>query len=416
VPRLSLDGFVIAPASWRVPAGLRAPTDIRRWRKAAGVPRHVQLGEGDELLPVDLAAPSAADDLDGHDRAFEIWPPLDEVVDRDGRRLEAVVMVVEEPDADEVASHQRRAAAIRAASAVPPPRRAPPLDDWRTFKLFGAQGRQDDLLALLLPAIRAGQHAGEIDRWFFQRYVDGPGSRHHLRVRVHADGGAALAAFEGRLRDRLAPARAAAAVTSIEIDEYRPELGRFRAEELAAVHDLFESDSELACALSPPPADALERIGLLVRAMDALAVGFGLDLDARHALAVDRRRAAEASAALDEDDRARADVAFRRVGRGLRTALAAEADGGDDPAGAAAKLAAHRARTAHAARGLAADARARLLPTLLHLCAVRGLGADRDGERLAYTFWDRTLQGLRKPQGLRRPRGLRKPARHGAQR
>ena len=44
---------------------------------------------------------------------------------------------------------------------------------------------------------------------------------------------------------------------------------------------------------------------------------------------------------------------------------------GGVPTDAAGKLAAHRARTAHAARGLAADARARLLPTLLHLSAVR---------------------------------------------
>ncbi len=220
---------------------------------------------------------------------------------------------------------------------------------------------------------------------------------------MHAAGD--TAAFERRLRERLRPARAAAMLTGTEIDEYRPELGRFRPDELAAVHDIFESDSELACALLPPPADALERICLLVRALDALGAGLGLDLDARHALAVTRRRAAEAFAAIDDDDRARADAAFRRVARGLRAALATDGDGGDDPAGAAAKLAAHRARTAHAARGLAADARAGLLPTLLHLSAVRGLGADRDGERLAYTFWERTLHGLRKPQGMRKPTG-----------
>jgi hypothetical protein len=87
------------------------------------------------------------------------------------------------------------------------------------------------------------------------------------------------------------------------------------------------------------------------------------------------------------------------VGRALRAALASDADPGTDPAAVGGKLAAHRARVAHAARGLAAAARARLLPTLLHLAAVRGLGADREGERLAYTFWERTLQGLRKPQG-----------------
>jgi thiopeptide-type bacteriocin biosynthesis protein len=206
-------------------------------------------------------------------------------------------------------------------------------------------------------------------------------------------------------------------MTSVEIDEYRPELGRYRADELTAVHDLFESDSELACALLPPPPDPLDRICLLARAMDALAGGFGLDLEARHALAAARRRAAEASAALDDDDRARADTAYRRVGRGLRAALADDAHGAGvgDPTGAAAKLAAHRARASHAVKGLAVEARARLLPTLLHLSAVRGLGADRDGERLAYTFWERTIQGLRKPQGLPKPqgppkpRGLRKP-------
>jgi thiopeptide-type bacteriocin biosynthesis protein len=397
IPRLCVEGFVVAPASWRLPPDLHTAADIRRWRKAAAVPRHVQLGEGDELLPVDLAAPGAAADLADHDRVFEIWPPIDEGVDRDGRRLEAVVMVIERPCAHEIVEHARRSAAIRSAGAIPPPARAPRLDDWRTFKLFGAQGRQDDLLALLLPTIRAAQHAGEIDSWFFQRYVDGPGSRHHLRVRVHApDAGA----FERRMRDRLGGARAAATITSIEIDEYRPEHGRFRADELGVVHEIFESDSELVCALLPPPADAAERIGLLVRALDALAAGLGLDLDARHAAAAARRRAAEASAAVDEEDRARADRAFRRIGRGLRASLATDGDAAGDQANdVAAKLAAHRSRTAHAARGLSPEARARLLPTLLHLAAVRSLGADRDGERLAYTFWERTLQGLRRPAG-----------------
>ena len=240
-------------------------------------------------------------------------------------------MLVEQPDADDVAAHARRSEAIRAAGAVPPPARAPGLAGWRTFKLFGAQGRQDDLLALLLPTVRAGQHAGEIDGWFFQRYIDGPGSRHHLRVRGHATGDAAAFAFEGRLRDRLRAARAAAIVTSIEVDEYRPELGRFRADELAAIHDVFESDSELVCALLPAPADPLERICLLVRALDVLATGFGLDADARHALAAARRRAAEAQVQLDDVDRARADAAFRRVGRGLRAALAADGQGANRP-------------------------------------------------------------------------------------
>ena len=48
IPRLCLDGFVIAPASWRLPDDNRSPDAIRRWRRAAGVPRYVQVGQGDE--------------------------------------------------------------------------------------------------------------------------------------------------------------------------------------------------------------------------------------------------------------------------------------------------------------------------------------------------------------------------------
>ncbi len=400
IPRLRLDGFVIAPASWRVPEGNRSPAMIRRWRRAAGVPRYVQVGQGDELLPVDLAAAGAAADLADHHRVFEIWPPLDSpaLCDRDGRRLEAVVMLIEQPDADDMTSHQRWSAAVRAAGAVPPPHRAPSHTDWTTYKLYGPAARQDDLLTLLIPIVRAGQHADEIDRWFFQRYVDGPGRRHHLRLRVHARADAA--AFARRLQHRLQDVRAAAVLTGITVDEYHPEHGRFLADELDAVFTLFESDSELAAALNGAHAvDSIVPIVLFVRACDALAAGLGLDLDARHALAKQRRHAAEVSAALVDDDRAHDDTAFRGAGRGLRAALLADAGGvsGGDTDPHAPALAAHRARAAHAARDLSREARARLLPTLLHLSAVRCLGPHPDRERLAYTFWERTLAGLRRP-------------------
>jgi hypothetical protein len=37
-----------------------------------------------------------------------------------------------------------------------------------------------------------------------------------------------------------------------------------------------------------------------------------------------------------------------------------------------------------------------LLPTVLHLSSVRLGGADPEGERLGYTFWQRALEGLRR--------------------
>jgi thiopeptide-type bacteriocin biosynthesis protein len=388
VPRLSLDGFVILPASWRLPAaGGRGA--IARWRKQGGVPRFVQVGEGDELMPVDLEAPDAASDLEGHRRAFEIWPPLDDVVDDDGRRVEAVVMLVDEPDAEADAARARLADAVFEAYTIDPPCAAPPAPGWRTFKLFGALGHQDAVIGSeVLPTIAAARAAGEIDRWFFLRYIDGPGRRPHLRLRVH-ETGVGASRFEPRLSTAIAPARARAAITGLEIADYHPEIGRFAARELEAIHALYEADSDLFGALLEGDAfdDDLGRVVACVRTADALAQGLGLGLEARHELARERRRAADAGAELDDDARGAADLAFRAAGRGLRAAL------GEPPFG---PFADHQARVAEAARSLPPESRARLSATLLHQSAVRFFGPDRDSERLTLTFWERVLGGLRR--------------------
>jgi hypothetical protein len=49
---------------------------------------------------------------------------------------------------------------------------------------------------------------------------------------------------------------------------------------------------------------------------------------------------------------------------------------------------------ARATRGLERAVRVGLAPPLLHLCCVRLAGPDRDLEVAAYTFWERTLEGL----------------------
>jgi thiopeptide-type bacteriocin biosynthesis protein len=394
VPRLTLDGFVVSPASWRVPAVLRAgPADrarLRRWRREARLPRFVQIGHEDQLLAVDLAAPGAAADLVGEERAWEIWPPLGRGVDRDGRRVETVCALVDRPD--DAAAHARAVRAVMAAPRVEPPRRAPPAADWRTFKVFGAPEHQDALLGtILLPAIVAARRARELTGWFFQRYVEGPGRRHHLRLRVRARGGPA--AFAARLAAALEPARAAGAVVTLESGDYHAERARF-GDALDAAHEIFESDSEAACALLGASHDGdgdatADRVELLVRALDALARGLGLDLAGRHALARARRDAA--GPPPDDDARAADDAEFRARARHLRAVLGASAR--DDASRA---LDAHETRTARSVRALAPDARAGLAPALLHLACVRHVGPDRDLERRAYTFWERTLEGLRR--------------------
>jgi thiopeptide-type bacteriocin biosynthesis protein len=390
VPRLALDGFVVAPASWRLPpaprGGRLGRAGLRRWRRAAGAPRFVQTGHEDQLLPVDLDDANAVADLAGQERVWEIWPPLGRGADRDGRRVQAVVALIGRPDPEAAAE----ARAVAAAGRVPPPRGAAATSDFRTYKIFGAPEHADALLLEAVhPAVAEALREREIAGWLFLRYVDGPGRRHHLRVRVR---GRAHAAFEARLLRALAPARAQGAVVTVETAEYHPERARYGAS-LDAAHAVFQSDSEVACALlaeedaSDPQAP--DRVEQLVRSLDALARGLGLELPARHALARARRDAEERLAGIGDERRDDDARQFRSRARVLRARLGETARG----AGARA-LQAHTAHVARATKKLTPEARAALAPALLHLACVRLAGPDRDLERRAYTFWERTLEGL----------------------
>jgi thiopeptide-type bacteriocin biosynthesis protein len=213
---------------------------------------------------------------------------------------------------------------------------------------------------------------------------------------VRAAAPRARVAFEERLRAALEPAQAAGAVVTFETGDYHPERARFGGA-LDAAHDVFESDSDATCALLATPADeraaaddTLARLTPLVRMLDALARGLGLEGQARHDVARARRGAAEGGP-LADDARCAADAEFRARARDLRTLL------GAPPRDAATRtLEAHAARTARAVRGLPPAARAALAPTLLHLTCVRVAGPDGELERLAYTCWERTLEGLRR--------------------
>src|SRR6185312_16009609 len=152
-------------ASWRLPA-LADGEALRRWRGEWRVPAAVQVGQGDELMLVSLDDDEALDRLAGQPRAYEVWPPLDASIDTGGRRIEAIVAVI----ADE--------------SPPPPPLPRVPLPSpapgWHTWKLFGAADRADRVLhGAVAPAIADALATGDIDGWFFLRYVDGPGHRDH---------------------------------------------------------------------------------------------------------------------------------------------------------------------------------------------------------------------------------------------
>jgi thiopeptide-type bacteriocin biosynthesis protein len=268
-PRVEIEGFVVAPASWRLPH--------------PGAPAMVQVGHEDELLPVAAA--------EARGRAWEIWPPLDEATaDAAGRRVEIVALVV--------------------AGAEPTPRRRPRIDAapdprWRSFVLYGPRDRQDRLLVeAIAPAIAAARDRGEIDGWFFLRYKEG--ARHQLRVRVRGDG----VRFARRLDRALAPALTAGDLVTRAEGPYHPERARYGAA-LAAALAIFEDDSDAAIALLAEDGGDVE----LVRDLDGLAARLGLGAEERHALATALRGA--------HDPHPDADARFRAHARALAAALAA---------------------------------------------------------------------------------------------
>jgi lantibiotic biosynthesis protein len=399
LPRVRLGGFVVAPASWRIPpAPLLRGRGLGRWRQNAGLPRTVQVGREDELLLVDLDAASARRDLAqqaAHGRLYEIWPPLERLADQGGRRVEAVVAVVTTPEEGAPA----RAEPAREIATVPPPAERAPAPGWTTYKLFGAEERQDAvLLGAVGPLVVQARAAGEIDRWWFLRYVDGPGHRDHLRVRVRARTPADGTAFSRRLAAALVPLRAAGDVVSLETAEHFPETGRYGGPDTAAdVEWLFELDSALVLRLlaaadeeSEPP-DGVE---LLVRSLDALTRGLGLDLSARRILAARRRAAQLAWVGAGPERRAALDAELRRRQRRLAAQLTGVVD---DPCSAALDAHATRVQALFAAADRPLGAPPELLaalPAVLHVCAVRLLGDRPEEEAAAYFFWERTLEGL----------------------
>ncbi|MBI4508680.1 MAG: lantibiotic dehydratase [Deltaproteobacteria bacterium] len=401
-PRLVIDGFVVMPRNFQIPSDVAAACAqgramgrraIRRWKEEWSVPSVVQAGHEDELLLVDLDSPDAVSDIaklgPNPPRAWEIWPPLSRLCDKGGRRVEAVVAVVDIPEGDDLHIVASAIQQSGRAGSVPPPMKNGPAHGWRTFKLFGAEERQDRVLVeIIAPLLEEALARGQVDAWFFLRYVDAPGRREHLRLRVHGTSARALAALERRLWRRLAPARSAGDIVSVEIAEYHREVSRYGGvRQVEIVEGVFESDSLLACELLATPGEA-DLVELLVRSMDTMARGLGLGLPERLALAR-RRRGAHEEELGGAPEQGQLKQAYRMRQARLMAVLSGQLE--DE---LSAPLGRHAIRLSKMTPLLEQSEWNRLLASLLHLAAVRLAGTERGLEAQAYYFWERALEGL----------------------
>lgn len=336
LPRVRLDGFVIAPQSWALPMK-RDDASLAAWRVREGIGSHVQVGSEDVLLPIDLDDPAQRVQLRDPAllRAHEIWPPLGRELDGSGRRCELVCAVLDEA-----------VASLPPLGVASPPAEAPAESSWRTLVIFASRRHHD----LLLPAI-VDFATRRAMAWFVLPYVDDDGEQ--LRVRMQGKTPDVLVVALLRV---LTPFVAQGLVVTTQVRPYHPEHARYGAA-LPAVEQIFQADSRLLVEPYTLPAEA--HVALV---LEAMARGLGLpapDLDV-------------VSSTSDTEA-----AAYRAVQRELGTLM-------DVPPA----WSTEHTKRVRAAGLRKADAR-RLLPTLLHMTAVRHLGPDREAELRALHLWSR---------------------------
>ncbi|MEO6950377.1 MAG: thiopeptide-type bacteriocin biosynthesis protein [Polyangia bacterium] len=340
LPRVRLDGYVIAPQSWALPAD-RDEASLAAWRAREGVDRRVQVGTEDVLLPIDLDRPEQRAQLrdPSLQRVHEIWPPLGRELDG-ARRVELVCAVLDVPVAE-----------LPPLGVAAPPSEDPADPTWRTLVLFSARRHHDTLLPTIVAFAERRATA-----WFVLPYIDDEGEQ--LRVRLQ---GRSPDALMTALLGALAPFVERGLVSTTQVRPYHPERARY-GKALASIERLFQADSHL---LVEPRDERLPAEAHVAIVFEAMVRGLGLPTDV-----VDERAAATLGSEVDAP-------AYRAVQRQLAALL-------DEPPAWSA-LYAKRVRTAKLKKAEAA----RLLPTLLHMTAVRHLGPDREAEVRALYLWTR---------------------------
>ncbi|MCG8458380.1 MAG: lantibiotic dehydratase [Holophagales bacterium] len=356
LPRVRCGRLVLTRARWRVSGdevtkladshGAARYRKVQQWRQRLGLPRWVQLVDGDNELPVDLenvlslvaflsAASRRAEvvlaELSPGDG--ELWAEGPE-----GRFVHELVI----PFVANAAPTPRRAGAesartgsahsdsnieaSRTAGRAAPPtvrRLFPPGSEWLYAKLYTGTATADRLLAEAVAPIRQqALESGAADGWLFLRYGD---PDWHLRLRFHGD--------PRRLNGEVLPRLQAAAAQVLEdgrlhrfqIDTYERELERYggpAAIELAEAFFAVDSDAVLALVLSLEGDEgAVARWQLTLLGIDLLLEDLGFDEAGKRRLVERIQQGSAREFRIDAHARRQLADRLRSERKGLETLL-----------------------------------------------------------------------------------------------
>lgn len=305
LPRVTVGNLILARARWRIDAAeikeLSAAAGAERFRAAQalrarrGLPRLVQLEDGDNELPLDLehgpSIESLVELVKGRRSIAlgEIFPGPEDLcaTGGDGRYVHELVIPF------------TRCAKGQPAPADPPPRTPPrpasprpiarsfpPGSEWLYARLACGTAMADRVLReVVAPVARVAEGAGRCDSWFFLRYSD---PEPHLRVRFHGEPARLLAELAPALHAAAAPFVAEGLIWRMQLDTYNREVERYGGPEgVALAEQLFHADSAAALAIIeqyPGDTGAAQRWRLALCGIDQLFCALGFAEAERHSL------------------------------------------------------------------------------------------------------------------------------------
>lgn len=285
---------------------------ILRWRHARGIPRYVNLLDGDAELLFDLANPLCIDAFlsvvsrNLQLELLELYPEPDEFWRLGGgHRVHEVVVPFVRSSRYAVA----RPRTVESRGWLH--HRFPPGTDWLYVKLYGGRSAADRLLLdVVAPLVERLQERSVINRWFFVRYADPHG---HLRLRFRCGHPSNAMAVLDALNGPLAAALESGAVYRIELDTYVREVARYGGEAgIVFAEGVFHADSEAVLgllALARREPDLRQR--LTVVSADRLFSDLGLDQSEKSVVILQLRRQYDTASRADRLQRKELGNAFR---------------------------------------------------------------------------------------------------------
>ena len=414
LPRVVRGRLVLSKARWRLRAEeIKGLTEkrasepyraVQQMRHRLGLPRWVQLAEGDNALLIDL------------DNALSVDTFVHLLKGRSSARLDELLPEPTELPAwgpEGAFAHelvipfvlQRRTQSDRVrprAVTAPFVRTVHPGSVWLYAKLYAGTSGVDQILRSVAPLIRRTTGAGAVDQWFFIRYGD---PDWHLRLRLHGTPEKLAEEILPALQSTLAPLIGTGELWRLQLDTYEREIERYGGPEgILIAEKLFSADSDAALGIiellwGDEGADARWRLAL--RGMDMLLDDLGLDLEAKLSLVKAARESFGREFRVDAGFEHQLGHKYRKERAAVEALLDREGDG-DSTLAPGLRLLDQRSRRirAIASELRACEAAGRLTATVpelaqsfLHMHANRLLrSAARAQELVLYDFLARTYE------------------------